>query len=338
MTKPLVAVLRGGPSSEYDVSLRTGAGMLSHIDRERFAVRDIVIRKDITWTSNGRVFASPQEALDGVDVALIGLHGTYGEDGTVQALLDENNIPYVGTGAAASRIGMSKALTHAKVVDVLKSPVVVAPRYVIAQDMWRTQGDMCMTTLKHTVGFPCVVKPVHGGSSLGVTIIRDDITTDTIKKCEDAISVVVDDGDDAVIERYSAGREVTCAVVEGLNGKDIQALPLVEVVLDENQPFFDYDAKYSGKTREICPARVDAQTRRAIANAAITIHATLGLRDYSRSDFIVGDDGTIVFLEVNTLPGMTPTSFVPQALAAIGVSYTAFITHLITRALDRGKK
>jgi len=334
--KPTIAVLRGGPSSEHEVSLNTGEGMLAHMDTERFLPRDVVIRKDGTWTVGGAVCATPQEALQGVDAVLIGLHGVYGEDGTVQALLDASGVPYAGTTAEASRIGMSKALTHAAVAKTLVSPVTVAPRTIVTPHEWRTHAQTCAALVTRDVGFPCVVKPAQGGSSVGVTMVRDGTPAEMTRLRDEAISALVAAGEDVVVERYVAGREVTCAVVEGVEGVDIRALPLVEVVLRDDQPFFDYAAKYGGTTREVCPANVDARTARAISDAAIAIHTTLGLRDYSRSDFIISDDGSIVFLEVNTLPGMTPTSFVPQALAAVGISYTDFVTHLITRTLSRG--
>jgi D-alanine-D-alanine ligase len=319
MTGTVVGVLRGGPSKEHDVSLRTGAAMLANLSPERYTVRDIYIDKSGTWHSRGRA-VTPVNALQALDVVLIGLHGEYGEDGEVQKLLDTVGVPYAGTGAFGSYLAMHKALAkkHARDAGLL-----------VPRDYLVESSDMAPFVVREAVRSlpqPLVVKPVRWGSSVGVSILHG------YQPVLDAVMRLFNEGAGGVLlEERILGREATAGVVENMRSEALYSLPAVEIVPPSGD-FFSYGAKYSGATREIVPALFPRQVNEALASAAQTMHRELGLRHYSRSDFIVSPKG-IYYLETNTLPGMTTESLLPKSLAAIGVQFPDFLDHLIGLAL-----
>ncbi len=320
MLKPRVGVLRGGPSSEYDVSLKTGASVLAHLPAARYELRDMLIDKEGQWHLRGRP-VEPTRALDQVDVVFNALHGAYGEDGTVQRLLETHGTPYTGSGTLASALGMHKALAKDRLAE---APFLRAHHRVVRRGEC---GEEALAELIRTLPQPFVVKPATGGSSVGVSI------TYTQDELLYAVVLALEVSEQVMLEQLVRGREVTVAVVEGLRGEDLYALPPVEIIPTRGK-FFDYDEKYAGHARELCPAPLPHETTEALLEAARYVHRTLGLRDYSRSDFIVGRDG-IYFLEVNTLPGLTEASLVPKAAAAVGISMPQLVEHLVGRALVR---
>lgn len=316
-----VAVLRGGPSEEYEVSMNTGKGVIEALEGTNLAVEDIVITRNGEWLKHG-ISMQPQNALAAVDVAFIALHGAFGEDGTLQRLLERYAIPYTGSGPYASAVAMNKVLTK----EQLKGHgVKMAPHMRVTaeskQNIARIVGTI--TTL---FGPEYVVKPVSSGSSIGTTIA--DSPKKLIFVLEDLLRIY----DDVIVEQRIYGREATCGVVENFRNEGLYRLPTIEIVPPAQSSFFAADVKYSGETEEICPGRFKQEEKKRIADVAELVHRTLNLRQYSRSDFIVAKDD-IYFLEVNTLPGLTQNSLVPKSLEAVGCSYRDFILHLLTDAL-----
>jgi D-alanine-D-alanine ligase len=320
MTGTVVGVLRGGPSREHEVSLKTGAAMIAHLPTERYTVRDIYIDKKGQWHDRGRA-VSPVQALQTVDVALIGLHGEYGEDGEVQKLLDQVGVPYAGTGAYSSYLAMHKALAKQHARDAgLK----------VARDVFIEDRAHIIPGVREAMQFmqPVIVKPVRWGSSVGITIAHG------FQPVFDAVDALIDAGAGGVlVEEFIKGTEATAGVVENLRSERLYSLPVVEII-PPGKDFFSYDAKYSGATQEIVPGRFPRKVADELMQAARTMHEALGLRHYSRSDFIVSPKG-IYFLETNTLPGMTEESLLPKSLAAVGVKFPDFLDHLIGLALTK---
>lgn len=245
------------------------------------------------------------------DVVFLALHGACGEDGRVQAALDLLGIPYTGAGHLGSAIAMDKDLTKRMVAPL----GVVTPKW---ETVRYTEEEIC--AIADRTELPCVVKPVASGSSIGVAIAR------TRKELTDALNAGLALGGHSVIEQYIAGREIQVGILEGA------ALPSIEII--PKVGFYDYENKYQpGAAEEITPAPIPAEWEKRLGDAALTVFRALGLSVYSRADFIVTEDGTPWFLEINTLPGMTPTSLLPQEAAAVGISYGELCERIITSSL-----
>ncbi len=245
------------------------------------------------------------------DVVFLGLHGACGEDGRVQAAFDLLGIPYTGAGHLGSAIAMDKDLTKRVVAPLgVQTPKWGLIRYT-AEDI---------PALAARLELPCVVKPVASGSSIGVSIVRE--REELPAALEDGLSC----GGVCVIEQYIAGREIQVGILED------RALPSIEIIPKEG--FYDYENKYQpGAAEEICPAPIPEEWEKRLGEAALTVFHALGLSVYSRADFIVTQDGTPWFLEINTLPGMTPTSLLPQEAAAAGIGYGELCERIINASL-----
>jgi D-alanine-D-alanine ligase len=320
MLKPRVGVVRGGPSTEFEVSLKTGQSILSNLPPERYDIRDILIDKSGVWHVRGMP-TTPERVFAHTDVIVNALHGAYGEDGTIQHLFDTHAVKYTGSGRLASALGMRK---HLAKDYIRRTHIRTAPHRLITKDDY---AEHVVREVFQSFPMPVFVKPASGGSSVATVFAQsfDNLQYGILKALE------VDDA--ALVENFIRGREATVAVVEGFRGEELYVLPPIEIVPTKNT-FFDYDEKYAGHAREVCPAQFPRETTEALMHAARTVHHTLGLRDYSRSDFIVAKDG-IYFLEANTLPGLTQASLVPKALEAVGSTLPEFLDHIVGRALAR---
>jgi len=328
----IVGVLRGGPSREHDVSLQTGAAMISNLPEERYIVRDIYIDKDGQWHDRGRPI-SPERILRQVDVILNGLHGEYGEDGEVQKLLERFGIPYTGADSFGSYLAMHKLMSKTRA----KEAGFLTPKFYYIDDA--LESEHVAHDIIRNFHQPVVVKPVGWGSSIGVSIVGGYAPVLAAIK-----QLFVDNAPSVLIEEYIRGKEASAGVVEGLRGEVLYTLPPVEIIPASPETasrggppeytFFSYDAKYSGQSREICPGNFSRVASEELQRAAKIMHRVLGLRHYSRSDFIVTPRG-IYYLETNTLPGLTVDSLMPKSLAAVGVPFPEFLSHLVNLALSR---
>lgn len=315
--------MRGGPSLEHEVSLKTGESVLKSLPK-KYSAKDIFISKEGDWYFNGKPYHHDQ-ILKNVDVVFNALHGEYGEDGKVQQVLDTYGIPYTGSGALASAIGMNKILAK-KVFGIagLKMPVGFS---VVLDD---NEEETAKSIFKK-MSPPWAVKYPFGGSSVGVSIARSfDELVSALKKNKSLAFA----SSEVLIEEFIAGREATCGVIDEFRNQKNYALPIVEIIPPEKNRFFDYDAKYGNETKELCPSNFDMRTKKEIERMAISAHNAIGGRHYSRSDFIVSKKG-IYILEINTLPGLTPQSLLPKALNAVGSSQKELIEHLIILALAK---
>ena len=321
MQKVRVGVLRGGPSNEYDISLKTGDSVLAHLSPEKYQPIDVFIDREGVWHVRGIPIA-PVRLISQVDVLFNALHGAFGEDGRLQCLLDTYRVPYTGSGALASALGMNKVLTRRP----LSSLDIKLPRYKLFSVSSSLEKELL--ELFRTFPQPVVVKPLSGGSSIGVTVAR------SFNALKEGVAAAFEHSPQVLVEEYISGREATCGIVENFRDETHYALPPVEIMPPASSTFFDYQAKYGGECREECPGNFTRTEKAELARLSRLVHETLGLRHYSRSDFILSSRG-IYFLEVNTLPGLTTQSLLPKALETIGCSYPQFLDHVITQALEQ---
>ncbi|HEY4511636.1 MAG TPA: D-alanine--D-alanine ligase [Candidatus Paceibacterota bacterium] len=321
MSKIRVAVLRGGPSSEYDVSLLTGNTILKNLS-EQYHPIDVLISRDGVWHVDG-LPREPHSVLSHSDVVVNALHGEYGEDGKVQQLLHHHNIPYTGSDPLGSALGMHKLLAK----KIYAQAGIKTPYHIPIE----RPGNIheYAVHLHKTFPNPRVVKPVGAGSSVGVTVARN------VMELEIGLAKIFDMRVDAFLEEYIGGKEASCGVIDDFRGQGAYSLIPVEVRA-KGSHFFDYNSKYAAEAHEIiCPGNFTREESHAIQHAAKLAHKALGLRHYSRSDFMVHPRRGIYILETNTLPGMTEESLFPKALHAIGCKLSDFLDHLIGLAMGR---
>ncbi len=319
MIGTVVGVLRGGPSKEHDVSIKTGHAILTHLPKDHYTARDIFIDREGQWHVHGRPTSS-QEALRSVDVVIVGLHGEYGEDGEVQKVLERYGVPYTGSNSFASFVAMHKVMAKERA----KEHGILTPNYRFVQD--ESYVEEVVTDVIRSFHQPVVVKPVRWGSSVGVSIVSGyELLYETV------MALLHEGAGGVLIEELIKGREATAGVVQNLRGEKLYALPPIEIVPPGND-FFSYNAKYSGESREMCPGNFSKDEKEELARLSRLMHEVLGLRHYSRSDFIVTSRG-IYYLETNTLPGLTSESLLPKSLDAIGVKFPDFLRHITDLAL-----
>ena len=304
MTKKHVAVLMGGFSSERPVSLSSGSACADALEAEGYKVTRVDVARDIATVLNE---LKP-------DVVFNALHGPFGEDGTIQGILEYLQIPYTHSGVLASALAMNKeqAKIVAKAARIPVAEAKVMNRFTIKNE--------------HPMKPPYVVKPVNEGSSFGVVIVQEDQThPPQIISSRDW-----NFGDTVMVERYIHGREFTCAVMGNV------ALGVTEII-PLGHSFYDYESKYvAGGSKHECPAKLSPKIYQKIQLLSLKAHQALGCRGVSRSDFRYDDrfseDGEIIWLEVNTQPGMTPTSLVPEIAAAAGHTFGELLSWMVEEA------
>ncbi len=320
MSKLRVGVMRGGLGSEYHVSLKTGGNVLNALLGDKYKAHDILITNAGEWHIDG-IPTTPAKLSQHVDVVFNALHGEFGEDGKVQKILEVFNMPYTGSTPLPSAIGMNKELAKKYFSAVgIKVPhgIVVSRGEEVSDVVFRVSSE---------IPAPYVVKPLSGGSSVGLSLVTNQ--RELIPAIENALAY----SEKAIIEEYVSGREVTLGVVDSSDGSGSYATPPLEILLPEGT-LFDYHQKYKSGAHPVGPARMSNSERRALEEAALRAHIHLGARHYARYDFIMTDEGPCL-LEVNTLPGLTDTSLLPQSLALNGLSMPEFIDYVLTLALRK---
>ncbi len=325
MVRARVGVLRGGMSHEYEVSLATGGSVLKHLPAV-YRGHDILIDRQGVWYWNG-LPTPPVQIARQVDVFFNALHGEYGEDGRVQQLLDNLAVAYTGSRTAPSALGMNKAMAK----DIFRrAGLRVPPGMVVRKENNGQEREEAVRIVARevfqTISPPWVVKPNDRGSSVGLFFAR------SVGELAQAIMMAWEISPAILVEHYLRGREATCGVVDEFRGAENYALPPIEIRHPAGKPVWDYQDKYSGETEEICPGNFKAEEKREIENLAVAAHRALGLRHYSRSDFILTPHG-IYLLETNSLPGLTDESLLPKALKVVGCPYPNFLDHVIGLAM-----
>ena len=300
-----------GPAEAYFDAPLSDAG--KRVQREAPDLEQVKAARK--WKGKSQFGPGVLELCALADVVFLALHGQCGEDGRVQAAFDLMGIPYTGAGYLGSALAMDKDLTKRLISGLgVDTPKWRTVRY--------TEADV--DRLTSTTPAPCVVKPVDSGSSIGVFIARDG--QELRRALEESRKL----GGRTVLEEYIQGREIQVAVLED------RALPSIEIIPKEG--FYDYENKYQpGAALEVCPAQIPPEWEQRLGEAALAVFRTIGLSVYARADFIVTPDGTPYFLEINTLPGMTPTSLVPQEAAAVGIGYGALCQTIVEASLKARK-
>jgi D-alanine-D-alanine ligase len=294
----------GGSSAEREISIQTGSGVMRALQSLGYDTQSLDY--DARFIDNVREVAP--------DVVFNALHGPGGEDGHVQALLDFLGIPYTGSGVEAAALAMDKHLTK-KLLAAEGLPTA-------AWDIFDLSGGT-LPLLPGSLDLPLVIKPRFEGSSQGVVVVR------THEQWTSAMLAAAKTYSQIMAEEFLDGREFTIAVL----GEE--ALPVIEIIPNADE-FYTFNAKYAaGGSTHIVPAQIDEDLAARLQMIALSVHRLLGLRDYSRTDFIVTKEGRPQILEINTLPGLTATSLVPDACAAVGISYEALIDRLVGYALAR---
>ncbi|GLW06089.1 D-alanine--D-alanine ligase [Microtetraspora sp. NBRC 13810] len=356
-SRPRVAIVFGGRNSEHAVSLVGAGSVLEAIDRSKYDVVPVGIAQDGRWVlasgeqrfaieaevdESGTALALPSGEgallamepgripveLGKVDVVFPVLHGPFGEDGTIQGLLEMAGVPYVGSGVLASAVGMDKA--YMKVV-LAASGLPVGPYVVVRDRDWRLERERVLKEVEE-LGWPVFVKPARAGSSQGISKASDR------EELERAVEFARGHDPKVLVEAAIAGREVECAVLESLGDAPPSASVPGEVLPAEDHEFFDFAAKYyEGQMSLAVPADLPAEVAEKVRAMAVRAFEALGCEGLSRVDFFYTPDGDLVVNEINTMPGFTALSVAPQLWAATGLPYAGLVDHLIQLALHRPK-
>ena len=291
--------MAGGPSSERGISIKSGLAVYNALKREGC---------DVEWLEIGKGDIKKKVQSIPFDVAFIALHGRVGEDGTIQAVLERMSRPYTGSGVTASRLALDKIASR----RIFKSQGIPVPEYRIL-----SRGR---TKVPEDFSFPVVVKPRREGSSIGLSLARNK--KEFIKACKGAFKY----SDRIIAEKFIRGREITVSIL----GKG--PLPVVEVM--PKRAFYDFYAKYSDdRTRYKVPASLPASLYKKAQALGLAAYNALGCRDFSRVDMLLGDDGKIYILEVNTIPGLTEKSLLPKAAKAGGMTFNKLCLNLLRLAI-----
>ncbi|MDR2533606.1 MAG: D-alanine--D-alanine ligase [Tannerellaceae bacterium] len=324
--KKLIAIVAGGDSSEMEVSLKSAEGIRSFIDKERYLPYLVIIRCSewfVELPGKGRSAVNKNDfsfRQNGVtrhfDLAYITIHGTPGEDGTLQGYFDLIGLPYSGCGTLASAISHNKFVCN----SFLRSfGIGVAPSVRIRKGESYNRAEIIKQ-----LGLPLFVKPAGGGSSFGVAKVKDPAQFD------EAVAKAFDESNEVIAEQNITGTEVTCGCYK-TRSREL-ALPVTEVL--SNNEIFDYDAKYNGQSQEITPARIPQDAARQVQQTTSRIYDLIGAKGLIRIDYIINSEGRPIALDVNTTPGMTPASFIPQQAQAAGLSMTTILTEIIENELS----
>lgn len=319
--KRTIAIVAGGDSSEYVVSLRSAQGIYSFIDKEKYNLY-IVMMKGLDWhvqlpdettaiiDRNDFSFQLNGEKIT-FDFAYITIHGTPGENGRLQGYFDMLGIPYSCCGVLAAALTFNKFACN----QYLRGfGVRIAEALSLRQGQSVSDDDVI-----EKIGLPCFIKPSLGGSSFGVTKVK------TREQIQPAIAKAFEEGEEVIIEAFMEGTEITCGCYK-TKSKSV-VFPITEVVT--HNEYFDYDAKYNGQVDEITPARIPDELRDRVQMLTSAIYDIIGAQGIIRIDYIITEGEKINLLEVNTTPGMTPTSFIPQQVRAAGLNITDVMTDII---------
>jgi len=349
-----VAVIMGGVSPEHEVSLNSGAETCRFLDPKQHQIKPVIITLEGWWKIPAGYFQETpksQKANDmimsldpetpalplgaalsrlreeEIDVALLMVHGKFGEDGTIQGCLKTAGIPFTGSDTLGSALAMDKV----KSKEIFKAYNILIPNYlVISEKGWKKDPGSFASSVTEKIGWPAVTKPSSQGSSVGVTICESS------SQFEEAMNLAFTHGDEVIVEEYVQGRELACGVIESPE-EGIVPLPPTEII-PKDSTFFNYEAKYKpGASEEITPASIDEDLTKKVQEIAVEAHRVLRCGGYSRTDLLLkGRD--VYTLETNTLPGMTATSIFPEQAKVSGLTFSQMLDRIIHHAIDRAKR
>ncbi|MBI5729186.1 MAG: D-alanine--D-alanine ligase [Candidatus Magasanikbacteria bacterium] len=325
MKKLKIGVLYGGPSAEREVSLVTGKAVFDNLDRSKYLPSLIEMTKDSRFLLLGkdkRYLDLQNKDRKKYDLIFIALHGTFGEDGCVQGMLEALGIPYTGSNTLASALAMNKVFTG----QIYRVNNLPHPEFIhVKSDGWKNYRDLFLREAAKKIGYPAVVKPADQGSAVGVYIVKNEVElVSALNKTFQTFSWMM-------VQKFIKGQEATCGVLEK-NG-DIFPLPPTHIKANFGT-FYDYKSKYKpGGSTHICPADFPAKVNKEIQTLALKAHKALGCSGMSRTDIFYGDDGKLWVIETNTIPGMTPTSLLPEAAGKAEIPFPEMLDLIIKASL-----
>lgn len=336
-----IFVFMGGPSSEHNVSVVSGTGIVRALNVRKYAIHPVLITQSGEWiwgekhlspyqcqNFNVNFFAGAQnkmikklrpsiEELKPIDFALLALHGRFGEDGHIQAMLDYANVPYTGSGMLSSALAMDKI----KSKEIYKANNIPTAEFRVWQS--KNFSKELIEEAFENLGSPLVIKDPLGGSSLGMGFAKD------IPEAENLCEKLFKSSNRLLVEQFINGKEANCGYIEGC-----AALPPTEIRMTTRE-YFDFEAKYNGEVEEITPAEFSDSLTKEIQDLVFKAHYALDCSVYSRTDVRIDKNNKLFVLETNTLPGMTPTSLLPQQAKCIGLDYDALVEALIEKSLTK---
>lgn len=316
MKRLKIAVLRGGPSSEFDVSLMSGKTIIDTLS-QKHEIFDIILDKNADWYWHGQKL-DPYKFAPRLDFIFNAMHGEYGEDGQVQDLLEKLKVKYSGPKKFGAAISMNKHLAK----DHYRKNSLKTPAHLIIDT--NKIDDLTPGDIVQHFAFPVVIKPLGLGSSVGISIAKN------FPELMDHLPNYVEKFDKLMIEEWIDGKEATLGVIDKFRNRAVYPLMATEIKTNKDKKLFDYEDKYSGETEEITPGNFSREEKAELEKMAIAAHEALGLRHYSRSDFIIHPKRGIFILETNSLPGMTSASLFPKAVEASGASLEEVLEHILS--------
>lgn len=359
MNRIRVGVLRGGISDEYDVSLLSGASILANLPGERYEAIDILVAKDGTWHLRGRP-VSPEDLIDVVDIIWNALHGFYGEDGQVQKILDDVRIPYIGSEVQASILSMNKCSTKSVCKNILEELGVHVPKHFEIDEKYMQKNEQIKITaqnlakrIQQEIPPLWLCKPRNGGSSIGIVLCR------SYPQLVAVIETYLEAGLALLVEEFILGREASVVVMDEFRNQKPYVFPAIEITKTSSTPW-SYEEKYCSinSVDYVCPSRFGLADKELLMKAAASVHNALGLKHYSRHDFLmrtkkVANKGKqdrllsgqpsgrsnnqpvseIYFLEANSLPGLTEHSLLPKSLEAVGATLPQFLDSILKQRM-----
>lgn len=343
-----IVLITGGPSAEREVSITSsksilkalrdlghnvkvidpinGANQIKEEDIFKSSVKkespSIEQLRDIQITSNRKILECINSDLfDNIDLVFLGVHGKFGEDGKLQSLLELRGVPYTGSNVFSSALAMDKDISKV----VFKSLGIKTPEWITLNKNSAIDYYDINYKILEFIGYPCVIKPNDEGSTVGLSIVQPDVEDVFL---QNAIELAFKYSDKVIIEKHIKGRELTVSII----GQEVY--PVIEIRPKDG--FYDYEHKYTkGMTEYFCPAQIPGNITSGAKDQSLKAHNAMGCSVYSRVDFILNNKNELYCLEVNTLPGMTETSLVPKAAAAIGISFTELINKIINLSLQK---
>ena len=309
-----VAILVGGPSLEYEVSLESGENVLNNLLQDKYAGQKILIDQNGNWE------VSPEVISKNFSLAFIAMHGKYGEDGTVQRILEEHKIPYTGSSPTVSALAMNKFLS----LRVFKSAGLNVPFTILLHKThWQKNAEYILKNIFLQIKKPWVIKPNNSGSSLGVKIVSQE------EELKEHLNFLFQEFNEVLVQEFILGKEVTCGVVDF--GHYSSAFPLLPTeIIPLQRDFFDFQAKYDPNYHlEITPARLPWPYLQEIRKIALFVHRLIQARHFSRTDMIIGQDKKIYVLEINTIPGLTKNSLLPQEAEKFNLPFAQLLDMIL---------
>jgi len=314
-----IAILRGGPGNEYEVSMKSGSNILNNLSLDKYVIYDIPVSKEGIWYVNGFP-TRPEKILGRIDLVFNTLSINGSHNRKIQKTLNDFGVVYVGSDALSSGLSLNKALSK----NIYKIAGIKTPYFEVLKK--ENYDKNSAKNLFKNIPIPCIVKPIDGGSSIGVNLACN------LKELARAIEIAMEFSDSVLVEEFIEGREVVCGVLDNFREKEKYSLIPGEITFSDVVKYFNSEMKLAGSFEELSSKRLSQNEKKEIQKIAIDAHNILGLRHYSQSDFIVSSKRGIYLLETNSLPSLDKNSVLLRALEEIGVELPDFLDHLITLA------